>query len=63
MADSSKDVYGGKMSGKRGKGRSQLTFENTVSKILEDVHIKSMRISPEGMYEDVDDSGRDERDM
>ena len=27
----------------RGKGRSRLTFENTVSEILEEGHVKSMR--------------------
>ena len=29
--------------GKRGKGRPRLTYENTVSKILEEGHIQSMR--------------------
>ena len=38
-----KKIYDGKVSGKRDKGRSRLTFENTVSKILEEGHIKSMR--------------------
>ena len=33
------------MSGKRGRGRPRLTFDNTVSKILEEGHVKSMRIS------------------
>ena len=31
------------MSGKRGRGRPRLTFENTVSKILKE-NVKSMRI-------------------
>ena len=31
------------MSGKGGRGRPRLTFENTVSKILEEGHVKSMR--------------------
>ena len=35
-------IYDGKVSGKRGRGRPRLTFENTVSKILEG-HVKSMR--------------------
>ena len=47
------------MSGKRGRGRPQLTFENTVSRILEEGYVKSMRIP--WMYEQVDDSGRGER--
>ena len=33
------------MSGKRGKGRPRLTFENTVSKMLEEGHVKSMKSS------------------
>ena len=33
-------------------------LENTVSKILEEGHVKSI---PEGMYEEADDSGRGER--
>ena len=32
-----------KVSGKKCRGRSRLTFENTVSKILEEGHVKSMR--------------------
>ena len=31
------------MSGKRDRGRPRSTFENTVSKILEEGHVKSMR--------------------
>ena len=31
------------MSGKSGRGRPRLTFENTVLKILEEGHVKSMR--------------------
>ena len=31
------------MSGKRGRGRPRLTFENTVLKILEEGDVKSMR--------------------
>ena len=38
-----KKIYDGKVSGRRGRGRPRLTFENTVSKILEDGHVKSMR--------------------
>ena len=38
-----KKIYDGKVSGKRGTGRPRLTFENTVSKILEESHIKSMK--------------------
>ena len=40
-----KKIYDGILSGKRGRGRLRLVFENTVSKILEEVHVKSMRIS------------------
>ena len=32
-----------KVSGNRGRGRPRLTFENTVSKILEEGHVNSMR--------------------
>ena len=39
-----KQIYDGKVSGKRGRGRPRLTFENTVSKILEEGHVKSMRV-------------------
>ena len=38
-----KKIYVGKVSGKRGRARPRLKFENTVSKILEEGHIKSMR--------------------
>ena len=58
-----KKIYDGKVSGKRDRGRPRLTFENTVSKILEEGHVKSTRIPPEGMYEEVDDSRRGERGM
>ena len=37
--------YDGKVSGKRGRGRPRLTFENTVSYILEEAHVKNMRTS------------------
>ena len=33
-------IYNGKVSGKGGTGRPRLTFENTVSKILEEGHVK-----------------------
>ena len=36
-------IYDGKVRGTRGRGRPRLAFENTVSKILEDGHVKSMR--------------------
>ena len=38
-----KKIYDGKESGKRDRGRPQLTVENTVSKILGEGHVKSMR--------------------
>ena len=38
-----KNIYDGKMSGKRGGRRPRLTFENTVSKIPEEGHVKSIR--------------------
>ena len=41
-----KNIIYTKVSGKRDRGRPRLTFENTVSKILEG-HVKSMR-TPEG---------------
>ena len=40
-----KKIYDGKVGGKRGRGRRRLTFKNTVSKILEEGHVKSMRTS------------------
>ena len=40
-----KKTYDGKVSGKRGRGRPRLTFENTVSKKLEEGHVKSIRTS------------------
>ena len=36
-------IYDGKVSGKRDRGRPRLTFENAVSKLLEEGHVKSMR--------------------
>ena len=38
-----KKIYDGKVSGKRGRGRPRLNFENTLSKILEEGHVKNMR--------------------
>ena len=38
-----KKIYDGKVSGKKGRGNPRLTFENTVSTILEEGHVKSMR--------------------
>ena len=35
-----KKIYDGKVSGKRGRVRPRLTFENTVLKILEEGHVK-----------------------
>ena len=32
-----------------GRGRTRLTFENKVSKILEENHVKCMKTPPEGM--------------
>ena len=43
-----KKIYDGKVSGKSGRGRPRLTFENTVSKILEEGHVKSMRTPRRG---------------
>ena len=37
-----KKIYDGKVSGKRNWGRPRLTFKNTVSKILEEGHVKNM---------------------
>ena len=58
-----KNILDVKVSGKRGKERSRLTFKNTVSKILEEGHVKRMRNLPKGMYEEVDDSGPGEKGM
>ena len=58
-----KNILDVKVSGKRGRERSRLTFKNTVSKILEEGHVKRMRNHPKGMYEEVDDSGRGEKGM
>ena len=38
-----KKIYDGKVSGKRDRRRPRLTFKNTVSKIVEEGHVKSMR--------------------
>ena len=38
-----KKIYDVKVSGKGGRRRPQLTFENTVSKIQDEGHVKSMR--------------------
>ena len=38
-----KKIYDGKVSDIRSRGRPRLTFENTVSKILGEGHVKSMR--------------------
>ena len=37
-----KKIYDGKVSGKIGRRRPRLTFENTVSKILEEGHVKNI---------------------
>ena len=50
-----KNIYDGKVDGKRGTERPRPIFENIISKILEEGHVKSIRI----MYENFDDSGRD----
>ena len=50
------------MSSKRGRGRPRLTFEDTVSKILDEGHVKLMNCS-KGLHEEVDDSGWGERGM
>ena len=50
------------MSGKRGRGRPHLTFENTVSKILEEGHVISMR-TLRRTCEEVSDTGRGERKL
>ena len=52
-AKMAKKVYDRKVSGKRGRARPRLTFENTISKILKKGHVKA--------YEEVDDNGRGER--
>ena len=39
-----KNIYDGEVSGKRDRGRPCSTFENTVSKILEESQVKVMRI-------------------
>ena len=65
-----KKIYDEKMTGKRGE-RHRLAFENTVSKILEEGHVKSMwtpqsgrgKERIHGMHEEVDDSGQGERGM
>ena len=38
-----KKIYEGKVSGKRGSGRTRLTFKNTVSKILEKGDVNNLR--------------------
>ena len=38
-----KTIYDGKMNDKGGRGKPRLTYENTISKILEKGHVKSMR--------------------
>ena len=40
-----KKIYDGKVNGKRDWERPRLTFENTVPKILEEAHVKSIRTS------------------
>ena len=58
-----KKIYNGKVSGKRGRGRPRLTFENIVSKILEQKSRKKHEYPLEGTYEEVDESGRGKRGM
>ena len=43
MRNNGKKDVNRKVSGKRGRGRPRLTFENTVSKILEEGQVKSLR--------------------
>ena len=58
-----KKTFNGNVSGKRGWGRPRLTFENTVSKILEERQRKTHEDPPKSTYEEVDDSGRGERGL
>ena len=39
-----KKIYDGKVSDNRVRGRPRLTFENTVSKILDEGYLKNMMI-------------------
>ena len=57
------EYYDEKVSGKRRRGRPRSTFENTESKILEEGHVKSVRIPRRFICKEVDDSGRGERGM
>ena len=52
-AKMAKKVYDRKVSGKSGRARPRLTFENTISKILKEGRVKT--------YEAVVDNGRGER--
>ena len=55
-----KKIYERKVSGKRGRGRSRLTLGNTVSKIMKEGHLKSMKTSRRVC---LNYSGRGERVM
>ena len=54
-----KEIYDGKVSGKRGRRRSRLTFENSIK----DTGGRSRKNPPEGMYKEIHDNGRGERGM
>ena len=55
-----KKIYDGKVSGKRSRGRPRLTFEVSIKDTGERSR-KNNEDPPEGMYEQVDDSGWGER--
>ena len=56
-----KKIYDGLVNGKRDRWRPWSTFESTVSRILEEGHVKSMRTPPRACTNRLIDSGQRER--
>ena len=57
-----KKIYDGKVSGKRSRWRSRLTFENSI-KDTGGRSRKKHEDLPEGIYKEIHDNGRGERGM
>ena len=55
--------YDGKVSGKRGRWKPRLTFEKNSIKDTGGRPRKKHKDPSDGMYEEVDDSGRGERGL
>ena len=59
-------IYDAKVRDKSGRGRPRLTFKNTLSNVTTNTWRRSRKMyedTPEGMCEEVDNSGQGKRGM